>query len=328
MKRIQTPFPAATLLGLVLALCLGTGAPLAAQEPLTLSINDAEAHPGRILALVLRTYASRQLGQGQVGARATAGLLGRSLGEGAEMAGAELLANPLAAIVFSDQDDAVSRFRVDTSGTGPDLNLTFRSPTASVNQSDGPLAVLYFRMPIDAVPGDQIDVIVDPLESFLFDHLGDPVPVAGAAGRVRVLGPADRFGVSGDGEDTVPGQPAVLSLQTSEVKRLSAGQAAFRYQPSLFTGPPVVDIDSRYGNATWTVDDSTSGLVVVSFESADHSLNFVPGDIVTVTLPTRDDIAPGTTMPVRLGRDLTFLVDERGNNVPIDLEAGQLLFVR
>jgi len=317
--NVRQPGIVATLLTLTLALGLATTT--VAQEPLTLRINDSEARPGGVLALVVRTYASRQLGQGQVDYFAK-----EVFGPETMFGVTELLLDPLGAVVFSDQGDAVSRFQVDDTGPTPVATLRFRSPTASVNQSDGPLAVIYFRLPATAMPDTEFEATIDATDSFLLDEFNQPVPIAITAGRVRILAAGDPYGVSADAEATVAGEPVVLSLQTAEVERLSAGQAAFRFKPAFFQGPPQVTIDPRYGNATWVVDDTTPGLVIVTFESADGSLNFVPGDIVTVTFNSRPDIPSGSKTSIQLDPDLTFLTTRRGEDLNLDIESDLLVF--
>jgi len=283
------------------------------------------------MAVVLRTYTPRQLGQGQVGFRANQNLQHQNLRSGEQdRVGTDvtraLFSGFLGAVVFSDEGDALHRVRLDNGGGTPEMMLRFGSPTASINQSDGPLAVLYFRVSPDAIVDTRIDFTIDPLSSFLTDQLGNDVPIAAAAGRVRVLAPNDPFGIAANAEDTVPGTPAVLSLQAPEALRLSGGQAAFVFDPFFAAGPAVVDIDPRYGTATFTVDDTTPGLIIVTFASPDNTLNEVPGDFITVTIPTRTDITPGTTTPVVLDPALTFLLDSQGQTLPLDIEPGLLVF--
>ena len=117
-----------------------------------------------------------------------------------------------------------------------------------------------------------------------------------------------------------------MDLQTPEALPLSSGQAAFVFDPFWVDGPAVVNIDPRYGNATYTVDDSTPGLIIVAYQSPDNTLNRVPGDFITVTIPTRADIVPGTMTPVDFDPALTFLLDMNGQELTLDIEPGVMLF--
>jgi len=308
----------------LLVLAIGISGRATAQQPLTLQVNDADARPGGVMAVVLRTYTSRQLGQGQVGFRGNQGLRsGAGIGPDVTRA---LFSGFLGAVVFSDQDDAVNRVEIGPGGGGAAIVLSFASLSASINQSDGPLAVLYFRVSNDAVIDTRIDLTIDPLSSFLTDELGNDVPIAVASGRLRILAPNDPFGISANAEDTIPGTPAVLSLQTPEALPLSAGQAAFVFDPFFVDGPAVVNMDPRYGDANYTVDDSTPGLIIVTYESPDNSLNRVPGDFITVTIPTRSDIAPGTMTPIDFDPNLTFLLDKNGQELTLSIEPDILVF--
>ena len=86
-------------------------------------------------------------------------------------------------------------------------------------------------------------------------------------------------------------------------------------------------MNPRHGTATFTVDLSTPGLAVVEFQSADGSLNGVPGDLVEVRIPTLASVPPGTESPVFLDETLTFLMDTDGQTLPLTLEPDVLMFV-
>ena len=58
----------ATSIGLALLLGIGilvAGGPLSSRDSLTLRVNDAEAEPGGLAAVVIRTYSSRPLARGR-----------------------------------------------------------------------------------------------------------------------------------------------------------------------------------------------------------------------------------------------------------------------
>ena len=121
----------------VAALALSISFPgmlLAGGESMTLRINDTSAEPGGLAAVVLRTYAPRGVGQGQI-CLAAAANRGAS---GSPFVSLESV------VVFSEQGDANVTQSFDE---GAQMGLIeFDSLSATINWSDGPLAVLFFRV--------------------------------------------------------------------------------------------------------------------------------------------------------------------------------------
>lgn len=305
---------------LALGACIALApAPAVAQEDLTLRVRKTEGRPGGPIALTLRTYSSKQVGQGQLCFRFTSRA---PQGESGSREAANPFERVLGAVVFSDAGDARSVLSTE----GGALVLRFGSETASINQTDGPLAGIYFLLSPDATPGTRFDVVLDAADTFLLDENGEPIPISPEAGEIRVLEPGDLFDVSAAAEDTLPGTVALLSMQTSEIERLSEGQVALRYDPEWTAGPPTVTIDPRYGDAVLDADVSEPGLVLVTFESPDGSLNRLPGDVVSVEVPSRADVPPGSRYTIALDPSLTFLVDRDGVLLPLDFEQDELIF--
>ena len=119
-----------------------------------------------------------------------------------------------------------------------------------------------------------------------------------------------------------PGETALLSFLTFEPERLSSGQVAIEYDPSVTVGTPVVRMNPGFGQADFTVDDLTPGLVVVTFTSADRSLNRIPGSLVEIDVETSPEVPLGTRSPVTLVPELTFLVDKAGDLLSLRIEEG------
>lgn len=210
---------------LVLTPLLGA-TPAEAGDGLTLRVNDVVGMPGEVIAVEVRTYAPRGVGQGQICLRAT-DMLGSGtssslgpgvggehapLGDGSGLrpgerahpgvirelvasSGLRTLAReatdasrPLRSLegvaVLSGLGDAVSDSSFDAGTQTADLG--FRSPSASINEADGPLAVLYFRLDDDLKPDQEFLLEIDPGETFIVDALGNHVPLELKPGRLRI----------------------------------------------------------------------------------------------------------------------------------------------
>ena len=320
--------------GLIAALCAVFGlpagaAPPQASEPLTLAasptievgdpaealtlrVNDAIVRPGGVAAAVFRTYKSRGVGSGQicVGVR-------RSLEAGAPTI------TYLGAEVFNPEDNARVRLTV----VPDEAMIRFAAPLPTINSVDGPLAVLYYRV-TGVVPNQRFDV-TPMLDTFMIDAAGNQIPLELRAGGLRVADRSDAFQLAGAAETVVPGDVALLSIQSAELRLLSSGTLALRFDPSIASGPPTVRVDERHGTVSYDTDGSLpdEGLIVVNFTSPANDYNRVPGDILEVMVPTRADIPVGTLSPVRPVASLTTVVDTQGRALPIQFEAENLQFV-
>ncbi len=83
-------------------------------------------------------------------------------------------------------------------------------------------------------------------------------------------------------------------------------------------------MDRRHGTAVFAVDSTVPGRVVVSFESADTSLNRVPGPLITIFLPLSRTALPGTLSALVLDPESSFLEDGQGDRIGLELTAGVL----
>ena len=289
-------------------------------EPLTLRVHDATVTPGGLAAVVLRTYASRPIRQGQVCIATQAFRSSTKLSQPGLKAG--VMGNgPFVTlenvIVFSDAGDAIEQADLIGDGDAQVTLLTFSSKSATVNASDGPLLALFYRVRPDLVPGEQLDIIVDLANTALYDEQGQPILVEGRNGELRIRAPADPVSLAIASETPENGQ-VLLGLQTDEVLQISSGQFAFNYSP-LLTGRPKVFIDPRHGNGTPTVS-WLRGQIVVQFDSPDNTLGYVPGDIVGIAMQIMDTADPTIDRSIWLDPAQTFLYDGDGATITLDLE--------
>jgi hypothetical protein len=310
--------------GLALALALAPSVTRAQPQepcgtPLVLRVSDTIAPPAGVAAVVLRTYASRPVGQGQIDL-----MVGGATLSGARSAGA---AEPVISLegvwVFSGQGDAVSVGSFDP--LQQVASLAFASPTGSVNDLSGPLAVFFLRLSADLQPGDRHALDLALPEGFLVDAAGRPVPIHVRSGELTVRSAVAPLAVEAEDDRVVPGKIAGLGLATQEGFAISAGQLALEWDPAVAGGEPQVSMDPRHGNGWFAIVESLPGRLVVIFGSADASLNTVPGTLVRVDLPTSPEAPVGTESPVTLDPSATHLIGPEGA-LPIVLEDGLLEF--
>jgi hypothetical protein len=289
----------------------------AVAEPLTVRINDAMGVPGGTVALVMRTYASRPIGQGQFCLQAAPTL--------------PLEPDPITAIlgaeVFSVVPDVTSNVTDLLTMDPPTVVLDFISPSVTVNATDGPLAVVFMQLSPDVVPGQSYDLVLDLANTVLIDGDGLPIEVTPRNGTLTIRAPEAPRSASAGAEDAVPGDDALLAFETNELYPIASGQVALEYDPSWSTGPPVVTMNPLHGNAVFTADTATPGRVVVDFSSADTSLNSIPGSLIEVRVPTSAAVPVGTVSPVTLDESATWLLDELGQPIPLEFDTDVLNFV-
>jgi hypothetical protein len=299
------------------------------HEVLKLRVNDAIGRPGGIVAVVLRTYAARPIRQGQISVRVRGGGGTRAAASGLTV---EALTQPvrpltfLSAVVYSTQSDSATQASPKGAADSQAVDVRFSSPSATINGSDGPLAVLRFRLSPAVKAGQQYILEVDPAITSLVDAGGQPIAFEPINAVLTVRAPAAPLAVEAEGDEVEPGETAELGFQTFEPFRVASGRVTLRYNPTVAAGPPVVRIDPRYGKATFTVTRPRRGLLVVDFKSPDSTLNQVPGTIVAVDLPTRAAAALGTETPLTLVPTGTWLKNAKGKRYPLKIENGSLVF--
>jgi hypothetical protein len=317
----------------VLALSSLASRPAEAADKLTLRVNDARGGPGDLVAVVVRTYASRPIGQGQIciGARrSTRARATASSVIGSTTVGEASTGSPFASLekveVFSARQDATFQFTFD----GEEAEVTFRSPTGSINAVDGPLAVFHFRLANAVQPGEVYEINLDIADSAIVDGSGQRLAIESKPGRLEI-----REGDNGGGEeDSIElgvtggkvrrGKTARVRLATRDALALSSGRIALRYDARIAAGKPWVRIDPRYGRATVLVSTDTPGLVVIDFQSPDQSFNRAPGDLFEVRMVISRQ-APRGRSPVTVDPALSFLRDASGDALELQIKNGSLL---
>jgi hypothetical protein len=337
----RTRFRRASILLMVLAVLLA-GLPEASarrggdddgggdDDALKLRVNDAIGKPGGIVVIVLRTYAARPIRQGQI----SVGVRKGGPATNAPNAGLTMdaLTQPvrpltfLSAVVHSTQRDSATQATPKTGADRQAVDLKFTSPSGTVNASDGPLAVLRFRLSPAVTPGQQYTIEVDPAFTNLVDSSGQPIAFEPISAVLTVRAPSAPFAVEAEGAEVEPGEVAELGLQTLEPFQISSGRMTLRYNAAAAAGPPVVRIDPRYGNATFTVTRPRRGVLRVDFRSPNKTLNTVPGNIIAVELPTRAAAVVGTESPVTLDPNGTWLHGAKGQRLRLRIENGSLAF--
>ncbi len=313
---------ASRLLAALAALLAGavlSSAPAPARDTLRLRVNDAIAEPGGLAAVVIRTYASRPIGQGQIcfTARRASGGGTAEPGPFASLEGYE---------VFASRDDALSIASIETSADGQTIVVEFSSDSATINKKDGPLAVVFFRLRDSVSPGERFRIRVDPGNTVIFGSDGSMVPLEPRAGTLKVRRPGAAYEIEADDDKIEPGERAELGVETYEPFRISEGQVGFRFDPEISAGRAKVKMNKRHGKRRFRVDRSTPGLLLVSFRSKRADLNRVPGQIISIKIPTPASVPVGTRSPIALDPGLTFLFGAGGESLPLELENGTLVF--
>jgi len=285
-------------------------------EPLTLRVSDTLGQPGERVAVVLRTYAPRALSQGQVCLRARAP---QPQAGGVDKGVSGPFSELEEVLVFSDQDDAgaVGTFEV---GSQTAL-LELFSPSGTINNSDGPMAVFFFRLRPDLEPGTLIELEILAADTTLVDAMGEPVVLELRSGELDIRSPGAPRILEMDGADAAPGEITLVSVGTSEVFPMAAGQATLRFDSALFQSLVSVRMDPRHGLAFWNVDSSEPGRVTVSFSSPDLSLNSVPGEIIQMEFLTSSGLEVGTFWPLTLDPAGTWIEGEDGNLQALEFSA-------
>jgi hypothetical protein len=231
----------------------------------------------------------------------------------------------LSAVVYSTRGDSATQATPAGTAGSPSVNVQFSSASATVNASDGPLAVLRFRLDLAVAAGSQFTIEVDPALTSLVDSGGRPIDVEPINAELTVRGPSAPLAVEAEGDEVEPGETAELGFQTYEPFGVRSGRVTLRYNPAAAAGPPTVRMDPRYGKATFTTT-RRPGVLVVDFKSSNNTLNTVPGTIVDVRLPTRASAAIGSESPVTLDPAGTWLKNDKGQKFKLKIENGSLAF--
>jgi hypothetical protein len=315
----------------VLALSSLAAQPAVAADKLTLRVNDARGGPGDLVAVVVRTYASRPIGQGQIciGARRA----GRARSTANSITGeAASTGSPFASLekveVFSARQDATFQVSFD----GEEADVVFRSPSGSINAVDGPLAVFHFRLSNSVQEGEVYELALDTADTFIVAGSGQRLEIEPKPGELEIREEDGNGG--GEEEDSIElgvtggkvrrGKTARVRLATRDAVALSSGRIALRYDPGIIAGKPWVRIDPRYGKATVIVNTDTPGLVLIDFQSPDKSFNRAPGELFEVRMAISRQTPRGRS-PVTVDAGLSFLRDADGDSLDLEIRNGSLV---
>lgn len=333
------PAPRAVLLAVFALVLFFLAAPreAAAENRLKLRVNDAAGMPGERVAIVLRTYSSRPIGQGQISFRTrrrAAQARSNAVWDRASTSAAATEDSPFARLeevqVFSTRQDARFEIQFDAERSV----LTIQSPSRTINASDGPLAILYYRLGDWVRPGEEYEIGVEVENTTLFDEKGRLIPVESRPGTLEIgSGDEDNenegeYELKAVGAQVRPGKVAFMGVETETPLALSSGRIVFRYDPSIARRKPKVQINPRYGNVRFTVNTATPGMVIVNFQSPDASFNRVPGKIVEVLLRVWGGAPRGTRSRVYIDPVLSFLVDAEGETVELEMDDAELVILR
>jgi len=302
-----------------------------ASKSLTLRVNDARGGPGDLVAVVVRTYSSRPIGQGQicVGTRRKGrrGASAASMSSGTTAVGAATAAEPFVRLERAEVFSAAQDARFTVTFDAQEATLRFSSPTGSINAADGPLAVLYFRLANSVEPGDVFEIFLDTGDSRLYDGSGQPIAIESKPGQLEIRKSDDEnepFELGVTGGRVKAGKVARVMIGSGDRIALASGRVALRYDPKVVSGRPWVRLDSRHGRATVLVDTDKPGLVLIDFQSPDRSFNRVPGDLFEVRFAISRQAPRGRT-PLTLAPGLTSLRDDQGDVLRLKLENGALI---
>lgn len=321
IPRLQTIAATVLWVGIVAFV----GAPVFGDDSMTLRVDDVRAGPGEVVAVVVRTYAPRGVEQGEICVTASS-----SGGGGKAALISEILTksvpSPFVALeaveVFSADGDVTLVAAFDD--TDQTALLQFQSPSATVNDTDGPLAIFYFRVSASISSAAEFEIGIDPDGTFLIDADGEMIDVEPRAGRLEVRPLGDTLRLEALDDRVEPGETAEISVETHESAAIASGQVVLTYDPSFVSGTPQVSMDPQHGSSTFTVDTSVAGRVLVAFQSSDSSLGGVPGDIITFHLPTSTTLADGSKSALVLDPALTYLVGSQGQWIALELRDGEL----
>lgn len=252
----------------------------ASADDLVVRVSDAVARPGERAAVVLRTYETVPIEQGQICFRA---------GSGPQRL-------PDDAMVVDLIGDSLVQWSLAANG---DVLLQFRSPSGGINAVEGPMVVLWYDVPATTVAGQAVPLELDPA-SFVLTASGALRDIEPREGVVQIVDRQSPYRVYADGDQVRPGQWAEVGVETAEPLELASGHIVFEYDPAIVRGTPLVDVPAFGSSAAWSADVSTPGEIVVDFTATDAGLNVVPGTLVRVGLQTRPGVPLGTVSAVRI----------------------------
>lgn len=294
------------------------------RDALTLRVNDAIGEPGGIVAVVVRTYASRPIGQGQICLVAGPSTLVRSGNLVPEVPFEALVDS----VVLASRHDGISLASMAASDQGQEILLQFSSSSGTINIADGPLGVLYFRLRDDIRPGQLFHLAIDPGNTALFDPAGTPVPVELRAGELEVRADNREFKMAVSTHKVRPGGLEDAEVESFEPFAIASGRIAILYDEKIAARRVRVRMPRAHGSRRFRVNRTVPGQLLVTFKSPKGDLNLVPGSLISVEIPTRSDIPLGTRSRIEIDSAQSFLFGPDGDLLPAEFEGDGFRFRR
>ncbi len=207
------------------------------------------------------------------------------------------------------------------------IDVSLESPSATLNQRFGPIAVLRFTLDAGVELDDRFEIALDP-DLELVDAQLTPVLATPGDGRVRIIeaDPGQNLGALGG--EAFPGGDMVIGAMTVHAYAIGGGTIELLYDDTLAAGPPAVAFDARYGPVVVdALETSVAGRVLVTFHSDGGLFNAtLHGAIFTVVVPSRPDVPIGTVSIVSLG-PLTAFTDPAGQPIELETDFEELSFI-
>jgi hypothetical protein len=302
------------------AIVLLSTPPATAQTGVTgLVLDETRVREGATEAtVVVRTTSARALASGSlaIDLRDKDGLPG---GPYTSLLGVEVLSGSADATADAIYDPVTFRTEV-----------TFSSPSATINEEFGPMVLLRFALD-PALANDRRFILrLDPDALALVAADGQPLFHFTEKGRLRVDDFDADVDLEAEADHAVPGFTAVLGVKTEILGELASGTVELLFDPAFQAGPATAAIHPAYGSAVVdSVTNPAPGRVLVTFHATSDDLNtLIPGPFLAISVPTRADVPVGSRYDVILGPG-TVVLDGKGQVVEVEtVEPETLKFVR
>lgn len=283
----------------VLAAALALAAPTlpSAAQTVPLHVRDCDVAPGGLAVIVVEVCQPRPISQGQI-CLVTPGL------------------DRLKRVkVESTRSDAVASAEI---AGADEIAITFFSPSASINEEKGPLAIIAFRLDPSLPPGYETLVTVDLAGTTILDAAGMDVPTAPTPGRLRIRQPNDPFVIYPFSDYGLVGDSAIVEVATRERQRVRQMIIDFEYETDFFGSVRDVHFFPKAADLVTSVDLSEPGHVKVRMRSDSTRLNDVPGSLFWVELVRRADGSEEADGEIDLPEDECAVRLADGEAIPIE----------
>jgi len=304
----------ALLLSAVPTLSLASGG--SNSDTLRLRVHDVIGTSGGRTIVIVRTYAPRDIEQGQI----------CLLVPPSPTTGLPTLDAVRGARIFGAAGDAIGVTSVESFPDGQRVTATFSSASATINNVEGTMVAIELTLADSAAVGANPEVSIDLDETFLIDAQGIALTVIPRPGDLTIRDAGAPFLMALEGDKVLPGEFVELDVTTFEPFTAASGQIALVYDPAVLIGPPVVAFDARHGNVAITTDASIPGLLFIAFTSPEASFNSVPGKILNIQLQSAAGAPVGSVSAIDFDLAQTFFFRADGSVLPVELGGGEVEF--